>query len=112
MSTLGVVSSEKIINEAPLGPSGFISIPKYVIDDKFSIQLIWGGTPTGNLKLQASNDGVNWVDIPGTSLALGGSAGSAILNIDDAFYTQFRVVFTWTLGSGTLTGIYVEKRGI
>lgn len=80
----------------------------------FSLQAVWTGTPAGNFKLQGSNDlgsydgevvsGVtNWTDIPSSTVAAGGAAGSTLWNIDGAHYRWMRLSYTNTSSTGTLT---------
>lgn len=76
----------------------------------YSVQIVWtGASAAGTLKLQASNDitddsasVVNWEDIAGSSYTVSGP-GSAFYNYDGAFYKWFRVVFTFSSGTGTIT---------
>jgi hypothetical protein len=66
-----------------------------------SFQCSWVGTPTGNLQLQVSNDGVNWSNFGGTT-ATGGAAGSVALNHDALHFNFARLNFNFTGGAGTL----------
>lgn len=71
----------------------------------YCIQAVITGTPTGTLKLQASCDPfkyaqstqpqvpTNWTDIADTSVAVS-AAGSTMWNINGAFYTFVRLVYT------------------
>jgi hypothetical protein len=88
----------------------------------YSICASWtdGGGLAGTLKLQASNnpftDNVNmtpaadavWVDVTGSSIAVSG-AGSQFWNVADANYSAYRIVWTRTAGSGTLTAYHLIK---
>ena len=84
----------------------------------YSIQAIWTGTATGNLKLQASNDlgptqsgfpidsnsVTNWVDLDDSTIALGGANGSHLWIVDAASYRWVRLyVDNNDSGSGTST---------
>lgn len=73
----------------------------------FSLFIKWTGTPTGNFKLQVSSDSAdtptNWIDLPGSTQAAGGAAGSYVWNITDSFYSWVRVVYTFAAGTGTVT---------
>lgn len=71
----------------------------------YSIQANFlSGSPAGTLVLQASNDDVNFCDIPGTSFAVTGT-GSFLWNITSSNYLY--VQLKWTAGSstGTLTAL-------
>lgn len=96
-----------------------------VID--YAIQIVYTGTPTGSFKLQASNDDgqplkgvspvtlgssvVNWTDVPSSSVAVSGAAGSSMWNIQDAGYRWVRVVYVFTSGTGSLTIARVNTKG-
>ena len=83
-----------------------------------------GGSPTGTIKLQASNNAflnntssqedvaAVWVDIPGSNKALAGAATQILFNAADAFYNSLRVVYTFTSGTGSVdTYIYCKAVG-
>jgi hypothetical protein len=80
---------------------------------------------TGSFKLQASNDPTstawndktnpvvltNWTDISGSSVAVqaSGSGNNAMWNVDGAYYSWFRLAYTNTSGSGSLTATATGK---
>lgn len=90
--------------------------------DGYSICASWtdAGSLAGSLKLQASNnpftDNVNmtpasdavWVDIPGSTIAVSG-VGSQFWNVADAKYSGYRIVWTRSGGSGTLSAYHLIK---
>lgn len=79
----------------------------------YAIQATYTATPTGILKLQASNDAfkyandaqpqvpTNWTDIDNSSLAISAS-GNMMWNVTGSFYTFVRLVYTDSSG-GTST---------
>lgn len=83
------------------------------------------GTPSGTVKLQASNNAFNgnvnndedlvnavWVDIPGSSKGLTGAATQILYNAADAFYNSLRIVYTATSGAGSVdTYIFCKAVG-
>lgn len=86
------------------------------------------GTPTGNIRLQASNDPetndsmpngspaptpANWVDIAGSTFNLS-SAGETMWNVHDVGYNYVRVFYTDTSsGASTATmNIIFNGKGI
>lgn len=89
----------------------------------YAIQIVFTGTPTGNFKLQASNDSainaiasgnylppnapVNWTDIANSTFTVS-AAGSVMWNFDDPGYNWVRVVYTDTSG-GTSTAIITSS---
>lgn len=78
----------------------------------FAVQAVYSGTPTGTLKLQASNDAflpvndnqpqvpVNWTDIANSSVAIS-SSGVYIWNFNGSFYTFVRLVYTDSSGGAS-----------
>lgn len=92
----------------------------------YSIMVIITGTPTGSIKLQASNDPetndtvplsdappVNWADIANTSVNVS-AAGNTFYNVTDVAYNYVRVVYTDTSsGASTATAkIIVNAKGV
>ena len=76
----------------------------------YAIQAEWTSTSalTGTLKLQASNDGNVWSDLP-SSQAIAGSSGSFIWNNSDIFYQYVRLFYAHTSGTGTLNANLIAK---
>lgn len=80
----------------------------------YSIVCVIAGTPTGTLKLQASNDPEtndtvplttppNWTDIANSSVAVS-AAGNTMWNVTDVAYNYVRVVYTdGSSGASTAT---------
>jgi hypothetical protein len=73
-----------------------------------SVQIISTGSPSGDVKVQASNDLVtgsqvptNWTDITGLSVTLSG-AGTDLIPKFDICYQSIRIVAT-AGGTGTVT---------
>lgn len=92
----------------------------------YSIQIFFSGTPGGNFKLQMSNDFGNvqapveadrdfkidnWTDIADSALTVS-AAGDVAWNYRDAGYRWVRVVWTQTSGSGTITSVRFNVKGI
>lgn len=94
----------------------------------YSIAANVTGTPTGTIKLQASNDPetndtmplgtpqptpTNWTDISGSSFSLSAS-GNTMWNVHDVAYNYVRVVYTDSSG-GTSTAtmnVIVNAKGV
>lgn len=75
----------------------------------YSVQAVWTGTPVGNLKLQCSNDNVNWTDIASTTTAAGGAAGNFEWNVISPMYLYAQCAYVFTSSTGTLTVTAVVK---
>lgn len=65
------------------------------------------GTLNGTLVLQASLDGTNFADIPGSSQTV--TAGSGFLYDITSGYNYCRVKWTRASGTGTITAIAIIK---
>lgn len=73
-----------------------------------AVQLVWTGTPTGTAYIEESIDGVNWSAL--ASVALAGSASSAILDVTSVAYS-LRVRYARSSSTGVLTGMYFARVG-
>lgn len=82
----------------------------------FSFYAKWTGTPTGSFKLQGSNDVgdsvTDWEDIPGSTLAVAGAAGTQMWNYTRSQFRWVRIVYTATSGSGTLSKCIFNAKGV
>lgn len=84
--------------------------------DLTSIQAIWtGGSASGTLKIQVSNDMVDlasqvthWTDYTGSDETVSG-AGDVLWNMSFVGYRWVRMVYTRTSGSGSLNATFVGK---
>lgn len=72
-----------------------------------SVQIVYsnGGAFDWNLKLQSSNDGVNFVDIPSTTVNITAN-GSTLYDVGNPNYRVLRVTATRTSGTITLVLTY------
>ena len=64
------------------------------------VQMIWTGTPVGNILLQGSVDGTLWTTLD--TIAGGGAAGNSEKRYTDVAFRKFRVFWDDTSGTGTL----------
>ena len=73
-----------------------------------SIQIQWDGTPTGTLYLETTNDlTYDYVELQ--NVALSGSAGSHIFNIQSLNSAYYQVRFAYTSGTSTAKIRYLFK---
>ena len=105
------VVADKIISAGDL--SG--NITSETIDVRlqygWSVIAAWTGTaPSGTIKVQASPDGVLWVDT-GVSASLSGNTGSYFVNKEWQFYPYLRIVYTRTAGTGSVDIWFAGKGG-
>ncbi len=88
----------------------------------YSVTAQWTGSPVGSLRLQASNDPYqnaqadlvsNWEDVSGSSIDPSAVAsGQQVWNVERAFYRWFRLAYTSSSGSGTLTRADIMLKGV
>ncbi len=111
---IALVASNKILTDM----STTINGPAMNLDQTlhFSFHAKWTGTPTGSFKLQGSNDVestvTDWEDIPGSTLAVAGAAGTQMWNYADAPFRWVRIVYTATSGTGTLSKCLFSAKGV
>ena len=91
----------------------------------YSIQLLFTGSINGDFKLQASNDPgkpnnvteltrdniQNWTEVADSTQRVM-SAGDHLYSIEASPYRWVRVVFERTSGSGSLTSIRFNSKGV
>jgi hypothetical protein len=75
----------------------------------FSYGFSWTGTLNGILSLLASNDRVNWVELPGSAQSTQGTPGTHLANVTDAAFMLVKPIYTHVSGSGNLTINYYYK---
>lgn len=75
----------------------------------FSVHVSWTGDTDGTVYLQASNDGSNWENITGASVATGGAAASELFNVQGVFFKSLRVFYDRTGGTGVLSAVVIAK---
>lgn len=93
----------------------------------YSLQFVFTGSPSGNFKLQCSNDAgnpnagkevppadyevVNYTDVADSAVTVSG-AGNVTYDVQNAGYRWVRFVWTPTSGSGTLTSARFNIKGV
>lgn len=78
--------------------------------DNIGIQLIWTGTPTGTITIEAQIDSSTWTDMGvSPAITLSGSASSQLVGIRNQAFNKIRVVYTRTSGTGSLDAYLIGK---
>lgn len=77
--------------------------------DGFAIYAKWTGSPAGTLKLQASLDDINYVDIANSEQTISGPS-DFMWNVSQVFYDKIRVIFTRSGGTGILN-VQINGKG-
>lgn len=79
----------------------------------YFVSLVWAsltGTLDGTVKIQASVDGTDYHDIASSVVTLDSANGSEGLNVDNAHYKIFRLIYTKNnISGGTVTAKYTVK---
>lgn len=103
-----------IISGGDMSSSITSKVTNILNQDNVSIELSWTGTPNGSFAIQGSlthaeqNGNVTnvgtWtpITLPAAVVAVG-SAGSALLDLNQLSFPWIRVVYTASSGSGSLT---------
>lgn len=99
----------KIITNGDMTSNITSSVVDMSRTDGYSVYAKWTGSPVGTLKIQASLDGINYIDYPGSATAINGS-GDAMYEITTAFYDKVQIVYTFSSGSGTLN-VQINGKG-
>lgn len=99
----------KIVTDASMGASVESEVVDLSKTNGYSIYAKWTGSPVGIVKLQASLDNVNFVDIIDSSSAVSG-AGDILWEVTTAFYDKVKLVYTRTSGSGVLN-VQINGKG-
>lgn len=112
MARKNVLKSYKMLDQADMSTS-LESEPTSVINlDKASIVLSWTGSPVGTFSLEARN-GVDeaWYALDfGATIEPGGSAGNHRLLLTETPFTDVRLIYAATSGSGTLNAVITAKQ--
>lgn len=78
-----------------------------------SVQVVWAsltGSVDGTIKLQVSNDKVNWVDKDGASFTLSGASGTNLISLLNITEKWYREVYAHTsISGGTVTSNCAAK---
>lgn len=94
----------KIIVEAGDMSADIVSTTVQLDQDfGYSIQAVWGGTPTGSFFLEASDDQVTWVEVFNSRVDIVAEDGKVMWNCwGTTTYAWARLSYTAGSGSGTL----------
>jgi hypothetical protein len=111
-SHIKLVESRKLIEDQSMATNFTLNMPeKLAIVEGFSLQFIWssGVGLSGNIRVRASNDGVNYTNISGATFNIVNNADNGILNFYSFHYNYFTIEYTATSGTGNMTIIYNSR---
>lgn len=74
------------------------------------VQAVYTGSPNGSLKLQVSNDNVNFTDYPNSSVSIT-QAGSSIWLLENIGFPYIMIIYTSSSGTGTLN-VTINGKGV
>jgi len=88
------------------------TVSDVLFTDNIGMQATWSGTaPVGELLVQGSNDGITYTDLDfGVPIAVTGTPGNLLININQFPYSKIRVYYDRTSGSGTLNVKLTSKQ--
>jgi hypothetical protein len=105
----------KIFDSTSLAASINSDAVKLKTATRYSIHLVITGSPVGSFRVQASNIPVaegstvpDWSDVAYSTIQVSDNR-TVFYNVNDVAYYYFRVVYTRTSGTGTVTGHVVIK---
>ncbi len=78
-------------------------------DERFSMHLVYSGTPVGSFVLQFSNDNLTWATANGSTGDTTESittAGDTLYVVSDNGVRWVRVAYTRTSGTGSVLGLF------
>lgn len=102
------VHSKKIVDETNITLSATYGSQQLDHIYGYSSQVVWScSAASGIIILQASNNGTDWDDIPGTQIDVESVSGTKLFNFPDVFYKNCRVKVT--MYTGALTSLVVEN---
>lgn len=107
MASFDIVVGGNLFNAANISPSSTSAASDVSHCMLLSVQsTISGSSPNGTLKIQASNDNVNWSDLHSDSV----TGNATLLYTDNNPSYQFiRAKWTYASGSGTITNVLCGK---
>lgn len=118
MSRKNVVNPHKIFDAEDISVSATSSSTNVKKMDKASIRLDWSGSSlNGEVTVQASNDDLapsdsakSWYDVDmGSTITISGVSGDHLLVFNELPFSDIRLVYTSSAGTGTLTAILSAK---
>ena len=75
-----------------------------------AVQAVWtGSSPVGTLSVQGSIDGSTYTEVQSAS-AVSGNSGSLLINLSNVAYSNLKLVYTKTSGTGTINAKVALKQ--
>lgn len=75
---------------------------------EYSLHCVYTGSPVGTLSISGSNDNSTFTELSGTNISIS-SAGNTLYNFTNQNYLYYKVLYTKTSGTGSLTVTEVIK---
>lgn len=112
MARKHVVQSFKMIDSGDLSSNITSEITNTKNLDKASIHLSWTGTsPVGVITVEAKNgENDSWYTLDfGASISIAGNSGEHQLVFNEMPFTDLKLQYTATSGTGTIEAVYTAK---
>lgn len=105
------VANDILLSESALGADKRTEILDMSNLYGLSAQVTYTGTYVGVLKIEVSNDGINFAELstPTTSLS---AAGTYVINLDNVFYKYARFFLDHSSGSATTLELWHCAKGM
>jgi len=108
-----VIPSYKLIDAGDMSGNVTSSVVNVQNMDIASLHLSWAGTsPVGTVTVQARNGATDsWYDLDfGSAISIASNSGDHQIILQEMPFTDLKVTYTATSGTGTLTGYITAKQ--
>jgi hypothetical protein len=109
-----VLKPYKMIDGGDLSSNITSSTTSVINLDKASISISWSGSsPVGTIEVEARNGEADpWtaLDFGGSTISISGNSGSHRILLNETPFTDVRVSYTATSGTGTIDAIITAKQ--
>lgn len=109
MSVKNVLLPFKLADATSLGASFVSASTSIRYLDNVAIQMNASGTPVGDLTVEGTVDGTNWIAFS-TASSLTGSSSNFLLDLNQLSFDKVRVRYTRTSGTGSVDIWVMAKR--
>lgn len=112
MGRKNVIKSFKMVDSADLSGNFTSETVNTINLDKASIHLSWSGTsPVGTVSVEARNgENDSWYELDmGSAISISGNSGDHQLNFLELPFTEIRLQYTSTSGTGSIDGYISAK---
>lgn len=106
-NSVALVFNKRVFTDSAMTTDRTSEIIDLSFVNGYAVHWAWTGTPVGNLIIEGSNDGINFVVVD-TQVA-GGAASQKLFNQANINYVSLRLRYTFTSSTGILNA-YVSGK--